>query len=121
MDAAGRSDTGTHLAGWIAEAGFAEVDPGERRLDFTGDELARQADYAASVVESTLAALAEVSQATAAELEAGVAGAPCASGDPGRTVRLDPAQGDRDGVGSGQPGPGSGSRIDAVRKDPYPS
>ena len=73
MDATGRSDTGTHLAGWIAEAGFAEVDPGERRLDFVGGELARQVDYAASVVASTLAALADVSQTTAAELEAGVA------------------------------------------------
>ena len=83
MDAAGRSDTGTHLAGWIAEAGFAEVDPGERRLDFTGDELARQADYAASVVESTLAALAEVSQATAAELGAGVAALRALPGIPG--------------------------------------
>jgi ubiquinone/menaquinone biosynthesis C-methylase UbiE len=73
MDAGGRSDAGSHLARWIAEAGFFEVDPGERRLAFSGDELARQADYAASVVESTLAALAETSQAAATELEAGVA------------------------------------------------
>ncbi len=73
MDAAGRSDAGSHVARWLGEAGFSDVDPGERRLAFSGDELVRQVDYAASVVESTLATLAESSQASAAELEAGVA------------------------------------------------
>jgi ubiquinone/menaquinone biosynthesis C-methylase UbiE len=73
MDTTGRSDAGSRLSRWIAEAGFAEVDPGERRLAFSGDELLRQANYAASVVESTLAGLAETSRTTATELEAGVA------------------------------------------------
>jgi ubiquinone/menaquinone biosynthesis C-methylase UbiE len=72
MDSAGRSDTGSHLARWIVEAGFMRLDPGERRLAWSGDELARQADYAAAVVESTLSALAGASNATAATLEAGV-------------------------------------------------
>jgi hypothetical protein len=73
MDAAGRSDAATRLPGWLEEAGFAEVDPGERRLGYSGDELGRQAAYAASVIESTLPALTETSDATAAQLEAGLA------------------------------------------------
>ena len=73
MDAAGRSDAGTHLARWLAEAGFERVDPGERRLAYSGAELARQSEYAASVVDSTLSALAETSHAAAATLEEGVA------------------------------------------------
>ena len=68
MEAAGRSDAGTRLPGWLAEAGFAEVDPGLRRLSFTGDELARQIAYAADVIESTLA----TAPGAAAELEAGL-------------------------------------------------
>ena len=37
MDASGRSDTGSRVAGWLEEAGFASVDPGERRLVYAGD------------------------------------------------------------------------------------
>jgi ubiquinone/menaquinone biosynthesis C-methylase UbiE len=73
MDAAGRSDAATRLPGWLEEAGFAGVVPGERRLGYSGDELGRQAAYAASVIESTLPALTETSDATAAQLEAGLA------------------------------------------------
>ena len=73
MDSAGRSDTGSHLHRWIADAGFSKADAGERRLAFSGDELGRQTDYAASVVESTLSAVVEVSNAAAATLEAGIA------------------------------------------------
>ena len=73
MDEAGRSDTGTRLPGWLAEAGYGDVDPGERRLAFSGDELARQAAYAASVIESTLPPPTETSDASASRLEAGLA------------------------------------------------
>jgi ubiquinone/menaquinone biosynthesis C-methylase UbiE len=54
MDAGGRSDAGSRVAGWLDEAGFGSVDPGERRLEYSGDGLARQIPYVASVIESTL-------------------------------------------------------------------
>jgi ubiquinone/menaquinone biosynthesis C-methylase UbiE len=57
MAATGRSDAGTHLPRWLSEAGFAEVDPGERHVWWEGAELARQAHYAADVIESALAAM----------------------------------------------------------------
>jgi ubiquinone/menaquinone biosynthesis C-methylase UbiE len=60
MAAGGRSDAGTHLPRWLAEAGFAEVDPGERRVWWQGAELERQANYAADVMESALAAMVEL-------------------------------------------------------------
>jgi ubiquinone/menaquinone biosynthesis C-methylase UbiE len=63
MAAAGRSDAGTHLPRWLAEAGFAEIDPGERRVWWEGAELARQANYAADVIESALAAMLELTDA----------------------------------------------------------
>lgn len=72
MDTTGRSDAGTHLAGWLEEAGFASIDPGERRLAYSGKDLARQAGYAADVVESTLAALVQMPGASASQLEAGL-------------------------------------------------
>jgi ubiquinone/menaquinone biosynthesis C-methylase UbiE len=54
MDAGGRSDTGSRLPGWLEEAGFTQVDPGERRLAYSEDELAHQLPYVAAVVEATL-------------------------------------------------------------------
>jgi ubiquinone/menaquinone biosynthesis C-methylase UbiE len=54
MDVGGRSDTGARLPGWLDEAGFSAVDPGERRLAYSGAALARQLPYVAAVVESTL-------------------------------------------------------------------
>jgi ubiquinone/menaquinone biosynthesis C-methylase UbiE len=39
MAAAGWSDAGTRLPGWLHEAGFREVDEGERRYWFEGEEL----------------------------------------------------------------------------------
>jgi ubiquinone/menaquinone biosynthesis C-methylase UbiE len=42
MDAHGHSDAGNRLAGWLTEAGFAGIDPGERQLRYTGAELERQ-------------------------------------------------------------------------------
>jgi ubiquinone/menaquinone biosynthesis C-methylase UbiE len=55
MDATGRSDTASRLPGWLEEAGFRSVDPGERRLEYAGASLTRQVPYVAAVVESTLA------------------------------------------------------------------
>jgi ubiquinone/menaquinone biosynthesis C-methylase UbiE len=60
MAATGRSDAGTHLPRWLSEAGFGEVDPGERRVWWEGEELARQANYAADVMESALPAVVEL-------------------------------------------------------------
>jgi ubiquinone/menaquinone biosynthesis C-methylase UbiE len=54
MEANGRSDTGARLEGWLVEAGFRAVDPGERRLRYSGDELLREVPYVAAVVQSTL-------------------------------------------------------------------
>ena len=54
MDASGRSDAGSRVAGWLEEAEFASVAPGERRLEYARDRLARQVPYVASVIESTL-------------------------------------------------------------------
>jgi ubiquinone/menaquinone biosynthesis C-methylase UbiE len=54
MDAGGRSDAGSRVSGWLGEAGFASVDPGVRRLEYSDDGLARQIPYVVSVIESTL-------------------------------------------------------------------
>jgi ubiquinone/menaquinone biosynthesis C-methylase UbiE len=69
----GRSDTGARLPGWLSEAGFATIDPGERALAYSGDGLARQLPYVAAVVGSTLPELAEAAGTSTARLEAGLA------------------------------------------------
>ena len=83
MEASGRSDAGTRLPGWLAEAGFAQVDPGERRLSYSGEELARQVPYVAAVVESTVADLVRISDVSVARLEAGLADLRALPGIPG--------------------------------------
>jgi ubiquinone/menaquinone biosynthesis C-methylase UbiE len=55
MAAAGWSDAGTRLPGWLREAGFREIDEGERPYWWRGEDLATQARYAADVMESALA------------------------------------------------------------------
>jgi ubiquinone/menaquinone biosynthesis C-methylase UbiE len=72
MAAAGRSDAGTRLPGWLAEAGFREIDEGERPFWWQGDELADEASYAADVIESAVPALAELPGVSEAELRAGL-------------------------------------------------
>src|SRR5215211_1631420 len=47
MAAAGWSDAGTRLPGWLREAGFRQVDEGERPFWWQNDDLASQASYAA--------------------------------------------------------------------------
>jgi SAM-dependent methyltransferase len=54
MAAAGWSDAGTRLPGWLREAGFDGVEEGERPYEWAGEELDRQANYAADVIESVL-------------------------------------------------------------------
>jgi hypothetical protein len=60
MAASGHSDAGTHLARWLAEAGFRDVDPGERPVWWQGAELARQAHYAADVMQSAVPAMLQL-------------------------------------------------------------
>jgi SAM-dependent methyltransferase len=73
MAASGWSDAGTRLPGWLDEAGFHEVDRGERPFSFEDDDLVRQARYAADVMESALPALAQLPGTSEDELRAGVA------------------------------------------------
>jgi SAM-dependent methyltransferase len=72
MAAAGWSDAGTQLPGWLGEAGFREIDEGERTFWWQGEELAGQARYAADVMESALDALVRVSGSTEEELRQGL-------------------------------------------------
>jgi SAM-dependent methyltransferase len=73
MAASGRNDAGARVAGWLAEAGFLEVDPGERRLAYSGKALERQIPYVAAVVESTLGEQVETPPASDAQLDTGLA------------------------------------------------
>ena len=73
MAASGWSDAGTRLPGWLREAGFREVDEGERPYWWEGDDLARQASYAADVLESALDALAQLPGIDEEELRTGLA------------------------------------------------
>jgi ubiquinone/menaquinone biosynthesis C-methylase UbiE len=73
MAAAGWSDAGTRLPGWLPEAGFHDLDEGERPVWWQDDELDSQANYAADVIESAIDALAQVPGASESELRAGLA------------------------------------------------
>ncbi len=86
MDASGRSDTGAGLGTWFVEAGFESVDPGERRLCFSGDDLARQIPYVAAVVESTLSTPLERPDASATKLESGLADLRALAGTEGASL-----------------------------------
>jgi ubiquinone/menaquinone biosynthesis C-methylase UbiE len=89
MDAGGRSDTGTRLPGWLAEAGFAAVEPGELKLSYAGAALARQVPYVADVVEATLPDLVQMPGASVSLLEAGLAGLRAIPGIPGAAMGWD--------------------------------
>ena len=73
MAAAGWSDAGTRLPGWLREAGFRDVEEGECPFSFEDEDLANQARYAADVMESALPALAQLPGASEDELRAGLA------------------------------------------------
>jgi ubiquinone/menaquinone biosynthesis C-methylase UbiE len=72
MAAAGWSDAGTRLPDWLREAGFREVDEGERTYWWQDEDLSRQANYAADVVESALGALTQLPGVSEEELRAGL-------------------------------------------------
>jgi ubiquinone/menaquinone biosynthesis C-methylase UbiE len=73
MAAAGWSDAGTRLPGWLREVGFREVDEGERPFWWQDADVAREAPYAADVIESALDALAQLPGTDEEELRAGLA------------------------------------------------
>jgi ubiquinone/menaquinone biosynthesis C-methylase UbiE len=83
MAASGWSDAGTRLRGWLAAAGFREIDEGERPFWWTDEALAGQALYAADVLESALDALARLPGASAEELRAGLEDLRALPGRPG--------------------------------------
>jgi SAM-dependent methyltransferase len=72
MAASGWSDAGTRLPGWLREAGFRDVDEGERPYWWQEDDLAVQASYASDVIESALPAVAQLPGADEQELRAGL-------------------------------------------------
>jgi ubiquinone/menaquinone biosynthesis C-methylase UbiE len=72
MAASGWSDAGTRLPGWLREAGFRDVDEGERTYWWQGEDLARQANYAADVMESALDAIAQLPRVEEEELRTGL-------------------------------------------------
>jgi ubiquinone/menaquinone biosynthesis C-methylase UbiE len=73
MAASGWSDAGTRLPGWLQEAGFREVDEGERPFWWQDEDLAGQASYAADVMESAVPALTHLPGVAEEELRAGLA------------------------------------------------
>jgi Methyltransferase domain len=72
MASSGWSDAGTQLPDWIREAGFREVDGGERPFWWQGEELTGQASYAADVMESALDALVQLPGVAEHELRHGL-------------------------------------------------
>src|SRR5262245_18265937 len=83
MAASGWSDAGTRLPDWLREAGFRELDEGERTYWWQGEDLARQANYAADVMESALDALAQLPGVEEEELRAGLEDVRALASQPG--------------------------------------
>jgi ubiquinone/menaquinone biosynthesis C-methylase UbiE len=73
MAESGWSDAGARLPGWLHEAGFRDVDSGERTFWWQGEDLASQARYAADVIESAFDALAQLPDTDEEELRDGLA------------------------------------------------
>jgi hypothetical protein len=67
MDASGHSDAGTHVAGWLEEAGFRSVGPGARACRFAGDDLVRQSAYFADIWDAAIPGLLELPEAQSEE------------------------------------------------------
>jgi SAM-dependent methyltransferase len=82
MAASGWSDAGTRLPGWLREAGFSDVDEGERPVWWEGDELPGQANYAADVMESALDAVLQLPGTSEEQLRAGLADVRALPGQP---------------------------------------
>jgi hypothetical protein len=73
MARSGWSDAGTRLPEWLAEAGYREIEEGERPYWWQAANLMTQASYAADVMESAFDALEEAPGVTPEELRAGLA------------------------------------------------
>ena len=73
MAASGWSDAGTRLPGWLEAAGFRDIEEGERAYWWQGEDLERQANYAADVLESAAGALVELPGVDEEELRSGLA------------------------------------------------
>jgi ubiquinone/menaquinone biosynthesis C-methylase UbiE len=86
MTAAGWSDAGTRLPGWLSAAGFREIDEGERTFRWQENELAAQADYAADVIESTLGPLVQRPGTDEQELRRGLEELRGLAGQPGASL-----------------------------------
>jgi ubiquinone/menaquinone biosynthesis C-methylase UbiE len=50
----GQDDAGTRLSGWLDEAGFTNIDPGERLFSYRGAEVGPSARYLADVAEASI-------------------------------------------------------------------
>jgi ubiquinone/menaquinone biosynthesis C-methylase UbiE len=83
MAASGWSDAGTRLPGWLREAGFRDVDEGERSYWWREEDLSNQANYAADVMESALDALMRQPGAREEEVRQGLSDLRHLSGHPG--------------------------------------
>jgi ubiquinone/menaquinone biosynthesis C-methylase UbiE len=54
FDAFGRSDAGTQLPGWLAEAGYTDIKSGERPFVYRGAETGPVGRYIAGAIEGTI-------------------------------------------------------------------
>jgi 2-polyprenyl-3-methyl-5-hydroxy-6-metoxy-1,4-benzoquinol methylase len=72
MAASGWSDAGTRLPAWLREAGLRDVEEGARPFWWRDEDLSGEASYAADVMESALAALAQLPSVAEEELRAGL-------------------------------------------------
>jgi 2-polyprenyl-3-methyl-5-hydroxy-6-metoxy-1,4-benzoquinol methylase len=72
MAASGWSDAGTRLPYWLHDAGFRDVNEGERPFSWRGEDLAGQANYAADVIESAFDSLAQLPGTSREELRRGL-------------------------------------------------
>jgi SAM-dependent methyltransferase len=72
MAVSGWSDAGTRLPDWLHDAGFRDVNEGERPFSWQGEDLAGQANYAAAVMESALDSLAQLPGTSREELRRGL-------------------------------------------------
>ena len=61
------------MPGWLREAGFRDVDEGERAFWWQGEDVAAEAPYAADVMESALDALTQLPSVEEDELRRGLA------------------------------------------------
>lgn len=86
MDASGWSDAGTRLPGWLRDSGFEDVVEGERPFTWRDEDLARQATYAAEVIESALGALVALPGTDEEQLRIGLDDLRSLAGRPGASL-----------------------------------